>query len=122
MIPVLTWGRFASIRKLERDRNLKVLNRLAKLIGWEAFLPETINNIDLICQRIAAEIRNQYTLEYVPLDRNRDGTYREIRVTVHSPNLGKLAVRTRAGYFAPCDSAALSERGGESACKARIDH
>jgi Ca-activated chloride channel homolog len=88
---------------LEKDRNLAVLGRLARLTGGEAFLPETIDKAQSICQRIARDIRNQYTLEYVPSDRRHDGTYRSIQVTVSSPQYKKLTVLTRTGYYAPFD-------------------
>ena len=83
------------------DRNPGVLKRLAKDTGGEAFLPESLKDVGPICERIAHDIRNQYTLAYVPTNRKRDGTYRVIQVKASAPGRGRLSVRTRTGYFAP---------------------
>ena len=83
------------------DRNPGVLQRLAKGTGGEAFFPESLQEIVPICEKIARDIRNQYTLAYVPTNRKRDGTYRLIQVKASAPGRGRLSVRTRSGYFAP---------------------
>lgn len=55
-----------------------------------------------ICEQVAREIRNQYTLGYYPVNTARDGTFRPVQVKVIPPNgRGKLSVRTRTGYYAP---------------------
>jgi Ca-activated chloride channel homolog len=83
------------------DRNPGVLKRLSKDTGGEAFLPASLKDVAPICERIAHDIRNQYTIAYVPTNRNRDGRYRIIQVKAISPGRGRLVVRTRTGYFAP---------------------
>jgi Ca-activated chloride channel homolog len=94
------------------DRNPGVLKRLAKDTGGEAFLPESLKDVVPICERIAHDIRNQYTIAYVPTNRNRDGSYRIIQVKANAPGRGRLLVRTRTGYFAPSKSQpAPAEKG-----------
>jgi Ca-activated chloride channel homolog len=88
------------------DQNPRVLKRLAKQTGGEAFLPESLKDIAPICERIARNIRNQYTIAYVPTNRKRDGKYRTIRVKAR----GSLLVRTRTGYFAPSAFPATSRK------------
>ena len=88
----------------DADRNPGVLKRLAKETGGEAFLPESLKDVAPICERIAHDIRNQYTISYVPTNRNRDGSYRVIKVQASAPGRGRLLVRTRTGYFAPSQS------------------
>jgi len=83
------------------DRNPGVLKRLAKDTGGEAFLPESVGEVLPICERIARDIRNQYTIAYAPANRKQDGTYRVIQVKAKAPGNGGLIVRTRAGYYAP---------------------
>ncbi len=85
----------------DEDRNPHVLKELAKDTGGEAFLPESLKDLAPVCERIAHDIRNQYTLAYVPTNRKRDGTYRAIQVKASGQGRGRLSVRTRAGYFAP---------------------
>jgi len=91
----------------DSDRKPGVLRRLAKDTGGEAFLPESLNELEPICQRIAHDIRNQYTLAYVPMNRKRDGTYRAIQVKASAPGRGRLSVRTRTGYYAPLETQPL---------------
>jgi Ca-activated chloride channel homolog len=83
------------------DSNPRVLKQLAKDTGGEAFLPESSKDVVPICERIAHDIRNQYTIAYVPTNRKRDGAYRVIQVKTSAPGRGGLSVRTRTGYFAP---------------------
>ena len=85
----------------DADRNPGVLKRLARETGGEAFLPESLKDVTPICERIAHDIRNQYTLAYVPTNRKRDATYRAIQVKASGAARGRLQVRTRTGYFAP---------------------
>jgi Ca-activated chloride channel homolog len=86
------------------DRNPGVLKQLAKDTGGEAFLPNTLEEIRPICEQIAHDIRNQYTLAYVPTNKKHDGTYRVIQVKASGVGRGHLSVRTRTGYFAPSES------------------
>jgi VWFA-related protein len=82
------------------DRNAGVLKRLARETGGEAFLPDKLSEVAPICERIARDIRHQYTIGYVPLDRSHDGAFRSIRVLARAKGQGKLSVRTRTGYIA----------------------
>jgi len=89
----------------DKDRNPTLLRQLAKVSGGEAFFPKEVPDVTNVLQAVSRDIRNQYTIDYVPTNGKRDGTYRNIRV-----NLSKLmpilwTVRTRTGYFAaPPDS------------------
>jgi Ca-activated chloride channel family protein len=85
----------------DADRNPGVLKRLSRQTGGESFLPESLADVTPICERIARDIRNQYTIAYVPTNRKRDGAYRVIQVKASATGYGRLSVRTRTGYFAP---------------------
>jgi VWFA-related protein len=85
----------------DEDRNPGVLKRLAQETGGEAFLPESVKDVVPICERIARDIRSQYTLAYVPTNNSHDGAYRVLQVRAGAPGRGRLSVRTRNGYFAP---------------------
>lgn len=82
------------------DRNPRVLHRLAEATGGEAFFPRQLGEVTDICERIAREIRHQYTIGYVPAATARVGAYRTIRVVAHAAGRGRLSVRTRTGYIA----------------------
>jgi VWFA-related protein len=85
----------------DEDRNPGVLRQLAKNTGGETFLPDSLKDLAPVCEGIARDIRNQYTLAYVPTNRKRDGTYRVIQVKASAKDRGRLSVRTRTGYYAP---------------------
>ncbi len=83
------------------DRNPGSLKQLAKATGGEAFLPQSARETTSICERIARDIRSQYTLTYSPSNMKYDGKYRSIQVKAKAPGGESLLVRTRAGYYAP---------------------
>ncbi len=80
------------------DRNPGVLKRLARATGGEAFFPGQIGAVAPICDRIARDIRHQYTIGYVPTNLTRSGVYRSIRVVAREKG-HQLSVRTRTGYI-----------------------
>ena len=82
----------------DQDANPKVLRRLAQATGGQAFFPQEFSDVVTICERIAREIRSQYTIGYISSNVKQDGVYRTVRVTAQAPARGKLSVRTRRGY------------------------
>jgi len=84
------------------DRNPHVLKQLSEATGGETFLPESVKHVIPICEQIARDIRNQYTVVYAPTNRKQDGAYRAIELRAGTQQgRGRLRVRTRAGYYAP---------------------
>jgi Ca-activated chloride channel homolog len=83
----------------EADPDAKpgILRRIAHTTGGEAYFPRHLSDLDAICQRIALDIRNQYTIGY--LSSSVSTSFRKIRVTAKSPTEPKLIVRTRPGYL-----------------------
>ena len=88
------------------DRNPGVLHRLARATGGEAFFPGQLSAVVAICERIARDIRNQYTIGYHSTSVARPGAYRSIRVAAGAAGHGKLTVRARSGYIAGGESRA----------------
>jgi VWFA-related protein len=82
------------------DQNPDVLRHLARATGGEAFFPGQLSEVVAICERIARDIRNQYTIGYAPTPAAKPGVYRPIRVVAGGKAYGKLSVRTRSGYIA----------------------
>ena len=83
----------------DEDRNPGVLKRLAHATGGEAFLPKQLSEVAPICERIARDIRHQYTIGYVPTNLTRNGAFRAVRVIARAKG-HELSVRTRTGYIA----------------------
>jgi VWFA-related protein len=85
----------------DEDKNPAVLRRLARETGGEAWFPAQFNEVVEICERIAHDIRNQYTIGYVSSSSAPSGASRAIRMTAHATGKGKLSVRTRSSYISP---------------------
>ena len=84
----------------EEGRNPAVLKRIARATGGEAFLLQETSKVVPICEQIAEDIRNQYTIGYIPSNQKLDNSQRTIKVTATGRHGEKLLVRTRAGYLA----------------------
>ena len=80
------------------DKNPGVLRRLAKATGGESYFPESADEVASICERIAADIRSQYTLGIRPPTTEGE-EYHKINVKARRPDGSKLNVRTREGYY-----------------------
>jgi len=82
------------------DRNPKVLQRLARETGGEAIFPTRLSETVEICERIARDIRDQYTIGYSSPNERQDGSYHKVRIAARTNGNEKLSVRARAGYRA----------------------
>jgi VWFA-related protein len=94
----------------DSDQNPGVLNRFARETGGKAYFPASSREIASICEEIAHDIRNQYTLAYVPTIAAQDGSYRTIEVKASAPGHGRLSVRTRPGYSVSSTPSRLASR------------
>jgi Ca-activated chloride channel family protein len=81
------------------DQNPDVLRRLARSTGGEAFFPARPGDVVAICERIARDIRHQYTIGYVSTSTTPPGALRTVRMVAHAAGKGGLSVRTRTGYI-----------------------
>ena len=78
------------------------MNKLAKETGGRAFYPESLSELPEIAKEIARDMRTQYVIGYNPTNKARDGSYRQVRVTVaDAPGRNKRIAITRSGYTAP---------------------
>ena len=77
------------------------LDEISSVSGGKAFYPQTDVEMDEIFERIALELRHQYSLGYIPKDFQPDGKWRKVKVKVKPPRgLPRLTVRGRDGYYA----------------------
>src|SRR5437016_7976108 len=79
----------------------KALKNIAEASGGLAFFPENVEDVHAICEQVAHDIRNQYTIAYYPTNTRRDGSFRAVNVEIAARGHGKLTARTRNGYYAP---------------------
>jgi Ca-activated chloride channel family protein len=77
------------------------LDELTSVTGGKAFYPTTDVEMDEIFERIALELRHQYSVGYTPKDFQPDGKWRKVKVKIKPPRgLPRLTVRGRDGYYA----------------------
>ena len=77
------------------------LDEICSVTGGKAFYPQTDVELDEIFERIALELRHQYSVGYIPKDFQPDGKWRKVKVKVKPPRgLPRLSVRGRDGYYA----------------------
>ncbi|MGH9572633.1 MAG: VWA domain-containing protein, partial [Candidatus Acidiferrales bacterium] len=76
------------------------LKRMAKETGGQSYFPRSIEQLPGVSQQIARDLRQQYTIAFLPDQTARKAGFRKIRVTVKAPGHGGLKIRTRPGYLA----------------------
>lgn len=78
-----------------------LLDELSAVSGGKAFFPNTAAEMDEIFERIALELRHQYSIGYRPANFVNDGKWHKLKVKVTPPRgLPRLFVRSREGYYA----------------------
>ncbi|HEX8142911.1 MAG TPA: VWA domain-containing protein [Pyrinomonadaceae bacterium] len=78
-----------------------ILDELSSVSGGKAFFPNTAPEMDEIFEKIALELRHQYSIGYRPANFTNDGKWHKIKVKVQPPRgLPRLSVRSREGYYA----------------------
>ncbi len=84
------------------------LIRIAEASGGRAYFPQTIDEARLYMERVARDLREQYTLGYFPSNPSHNGAWRSVRIEVVPPAgvpaSVKLNANYRHGYYGPGDS------------------
>jgi Ca-activated chloride channel family protein len=80
------------------DASERNLSSLTEATGGRLFKPHSFAALDQIYAEVAEELRSQYALYYMPLDKARDGKFRRVQVKTYDP---ALRLTSRIGYFAP---------------------
>lgn len=84
----------------EARRGRSTLKELASVTGGEAFFPDSAAGMIEAFDRIALELRHQYSIGYRPSDLAGDSRWHRIKIKVTPPDGARLRVRSRAGFFA----------------------
>jgi Ca-activated chloride channel homolog len=80
------------------DENPGVLRKLCKDTGGIAYFPQVGESVASVSAEIARDLREQYTLGFVPQNTTHSDAFRKVEVKVSVSGHGKLRVRTRQGY------------------------
>jgi Ca-activated chloride channel homolog len=84
----------------ERDARGE-LKKLAEVTGGSSHFPLNVQECSDVMKEIAREVSQQYTLGYYPLNKERDGKWRKIKIAVSPTGSStKLIARTRTEYYA----------------------
>jgi len=100
----------ANLTFLQADNQMR---EMARLTGGQSFFPRFDGEIPSDMQQIAAMLRSQYSLGYMPTNQTRDGKYRKVKVEAvgtdgkplevlnEKHKKLKLVIYARQGYTAP---------------------
>jgi VWFA-related protein len=90
------------IRDFLIDRSGKpLIEELSELTGGRNFTPHGEEELNTAFERIALELRHQYSIEYIPSNFTDDGKWRRLKIEVHPPaGTKRPAIRHRKGYYA----------------------
>lgn len=81
------------------------LRNLATVSGGDTFFPRDSREMDEAFERIALELRHQYSIAYRPDDFALDGKWHRLKTRVTQTDGGQhLVVRSRQGYYAVINS------------------
>jgi VWFA-related protein len=77
------------------------LRKISDRTGGRAFFPTQSSELQAAFAQIDQELRSQYLIAYTPTNKNRDGSYRQIRIEVINPELrqNKPQLLYRQGYY-----------------------
>jgi Ca-activated chloride channel homolog len=90
------------IRKSPKDKAVNLLNKIASETGGRAFFPQSLSELPQIAGEIVRDLRTQYVLAYNPTNKNRDGSFRSIKVSVdEGSSRDRRIALTRNGRTAP---------------------
>lgn len=105
---IYTVGMFGSMGSLslmgmaryDRDGRAELI-KLAEVTGGLPHFPKDVDQCRSVMKEIAREVSQQYSVGYYPLNKQRDGKWRMIKVAAsQNGNPTKLIARTRSGYYA----------------------
>jgi len=99
-------------RKTHLTEGDKILQDVAEETGGRAFFPYHVDDLDQSFQDIGDELRNQYSIAYIPNNYQLDGKYHRIRIEV--PDHKGYQVRARRGYFAKANSGTATNPSGSA--------
>ena len=78
-----------------------ILEELSGVSGGKAFFPSSAAEMNDTFERIALELRTQYSIGYRPSNFANDGRWHKLKVKVQPPRgMSRLFVRAKEGYYA----------------------
>jgi Ca-activated chloride channel homolog len=81
----------------DNEKDPRVLERLAHVSGGAVYFPKTLTEVIPVCQQIAKDIRERYTVGYIPSTEGK--SVRHVKVEALAEDHKKLVTRTRPSYI-----------------------
>lgn len=101
---------FSALESASHQYDRMTLEELSIPSGGRAFLAHNGTEMTDVFERIALELRHQYSIGYRPTNFNGDGKWHRIKIKVNPPvGFPHAIVRTREGYDAVSKAANVSE-------------
>lgn len=78
------------------------LRKLSERTGGRAYFPRSEEDLRAAFAQIQQELRSQYLVAYSPTKKDKDGSFRQVRIEIVNPELLRQQLRLtyRQGYFA----------------------
>jgi len=93
--------READVQIYSIDMGRALIEELSEMTGGHSYRA-SLDELEEVCEKIAAELKNQYLIGYVPTNTAKDGGWRKIRVKLNAPpGRERLYSRAKEGYYAP---------------------
>jgi Ca-activated chloride channel homolog len=83
--------------RLKFSQAAHLLTQLTQDTGGQVHFPNSLSELEAVYDRIAEELRTQYSLGYVSSNKRSDGKWR--RIVVRVPTHEDLRVRHKLGYY-----------------------
>jgi Ca-activated chloride channel family protein len=90
--------KIAERSRLQFSQAVHLLTALTQETGGQVHFPNSLSELDAVYDRVAEELRTQYSLGYVSNNKRKDGKWR--RIVVRVPGREDVQVRHKLGYFA----------------------
>jgi Ca-activated chloride channel homolog len=98
-------GKFAAAER-HRKQGFTEKDNIGPFVSESGGVVAKAEKADAVMQltKLIERMRTRYSLAYMPLNMNRDGKFRKIKLSL-SPDVekreGKIEIKTRSGYYAP---------------------
>jgi len=90
--------KMAARTQLQFSQAVHLLTALTQETGGQVHFPNSLSELDAVYDRVAEELRTQYSLGYISNNKRKDGKWR--RIVVRVPAREDIQVRHKLGYFA----------------------
>lgn len=80
------------------------LEEISIVTGGKGFFPGNGEEMSEAFEQISLELRRLYSVGYTPSDFKTDGKWRKLKVDVNTPEMKRIVIRHRKGYYASNES------------------